>query len=79
MANIRIELNRSGVRQLLQSAEMAACCEEVARGALGKCGPGYEMDSMVGKTRVNAMIYTATAEAADDNLKHNTLAKAVGK
>ena len=77
MGNVRIELNEAGVRELLQSAEMEALCTELARGIAGRAGDGYTVDSRVGRTRVNARVTIATAEAARDNLKNNTLLKAV--
>ena len=44
-----------------------------------RCGPGYEQDSHVGKTRVNVMVYPRTYQAKKDNKRNNTLLKAVHK
>lgn len=79
MGNVRIKLKRRGVRALLRSEEMKSICEDVAGGVLDRCGSGYAMDAHVGKTRVNAMVYVDSPKASRDNLKNNTLAKAVGR
>ena len=77
MANIRIELNSEGVRELLKSPEMAAICREQADRIAGRAGSGYEVTTYTGKNRVNASVHAATEEAWRDNLKNNTLLKAV--
>ena len=41
-------------------------------------GLGYEVSSMVGKTRANASVFAATPEARRDNYQNNTLLKARG-
>ena len=78
MAKFHIELNPAGVRELLQSSEMMGVCRSLAQGIAGRAGPGYEVTTYTGKTRVNASVHAATEEAYRDNLKNNTLLKAVG-
>lgn len=78
MANVKIELISSGVRELLQSAEIEAECKRLAYGVAGRAGDGYEVDTYIGKTRVNAMVYANSSKAYSDNLKNNTLLKALG-
>lgn len=73
----RIELNREGVRELLRSAEMAAVCKCHADRIAARAGSGYEVTTYTGKNRVNASVHAATEEAYRDNLKNNTLLKAV--
>lgn len=77
MGSAKLELNREGVRQLLRSAEMAEICRQQAEMIRARCGDGYETDSYTGKNRVNASVYAATGKAVQDNLKNNTLLKAV--
>lgn len=77
MANVEIKLNSSGVRELLRSREMKAICEEQANNAVGRLGPGYTVTTMTGKNRVNASIYAESYEAKRDNLKNNTILKAL--
>ena len=71
------ELNEQGVRALLKSAEMEAILKERADKALRRLPTGYESDTHVGKTRVNASVWTKTASAVKDNSKNNSLLKAV--
>ena len=77
MANIKIELNRAGVRDLLRSPEMMAICEEHANRALSNLGPGYEVSTFTGRNRVNAEIAAVTYEARKENMEHNTILKAL--
>ena len=75
---VEIELNSAGIRELLKSDEIKSYCEELARGVASRAGDGYVVDSMVGKTRANASVYADTKEANRDNMKNNTLLKALG-
>lgn len=74
----RIELNSEGVRELLKSPEIMAVCKSHASRIAASAGSGYEVTTYTGKTRVNASVHAATEEAYRDNLKNNTLLKAVG-
>ena len=73
----KIELNRKGVRELLQSAEMMDVCKEYAYKAKAKLGDGYEVSSQKGKNRVNASIAAVNRKAKRENLVKNTVLKAV--
>lgn len=77
MGNIKVVLNREGVRQLLMSNEMMDICAEHARATLEGCGNGYAMDTYVGQNRVNAMVFAETALAKADNSMNNTILKAL--
>lgn len=76
--NVEIVLNSAGIRELLKSAEIEAVCRDQAEAVANRAGAGYKVDTHVGKTRVNAMVSTDTKEAYRDNLKNNTLLKALG-
>jgi len=78
MSKVKIVLNREGVRELLKSSEMKSICEEHANAALNKLGNGYEVTTMTGKNRVNASICAVSDEAKRENLKNNTVLKALG-
>ena len=78
MNKVKLELNRSGVRELLQSSEMAGSCEDYASQIQQRAGEGYEMTVKTGKNRVVATVRAATPHAYYSNLKHNTLLKALG-
>lgn len=77
MAKLKFELNKSGVRNLLRSKEMMDICSEYANNALGRLGDGYEVSTYSGKNRVNAEVYAETYAAKKENLKSNTILKAV--
>ena len=77
MSKFKFVLNRAGVRQLMQSEEMQSILKDKANNALNSLGEGYKSDTYVGKTRANAMVYADTYQAKRENLKHNTILKAV--
>ena len=75
--SVKVELNEAGVRALLQSAEIKAQCKQLADGIAARAGTGYQVTTYTGRTRVNASVIAATNEAKRDNMKNNTLLKAV--
>lgn len=77
MAKVEIRLNCDGVRDLLRSQEMKTVCEGYANNALERLGPGYTVTTMTGKKRVNASIYAESYQARRDNMKNNTILKAL--
>lgn len=77
MAEVKIELNREGVRALLRSPEMMAVCKGRADAARGRLGAGYEVTTYTGKNRVNAQIAARTSAARRENAKSNTILKAL--
>ena len=80
MSKVKFKLDRAGVRELMQSPEAVNVCTEYANAIMSRCpsGLGYEVSSMVGKTRANASVFAATPEARRDNYQNNTLLKARG-
>ena len=79
MAKVKVELNRSAVRELLLSDEMMNICHESAMQVQQIAGEGYEITKYTGKNRVNVSVIATSNEAIQDNLNNNTLLKAVGK
>ncbi len=77
MANIKFELNKDGVRELLQSDEMMSVCLEYANNALNSLGSGYEVTSVVGSNRVNAEVAAVSYSAKKDNSENNSILKAI--
>ena len=75
---VKFELDRKGVRQLLQSAEAREICEDAAKQALQTLGDGYGSDTRTGKNRVIVEISPETPKAYYENKRHNTILKAVG-
>lgn len=77
MANVKVVLNREGVRELLRSDAMMKVCSEYANAALGRLGKGYEVTTHVGKNRVNAEIKAETFMARKDNRENNSILKSL--
>lgn len=71
------ELNRSGVAELLKSSEMQKVLTDKATEIRNRCGDGYEQDIFVGQNRANAMVSAASYKAKRENMKNNTILKAV--
>ena len=77
MSKVKIILNREGVGQLLQSEEVKNYIGGIASEKAADLGEGYGSDTYMAGTRAVASIFTETQEAARDNLKNNTLLRAV--
>nr|DAP93877.1 MAG TPA: type I neck protein [Caudoviricetes sp.] len=77
MGKYKFELNRAGVRSLLRSDEMQAMLKGKASGAAQRCGDGYAAGSYVLTTRAAARVSAVTSAAKQDNLKNNTILKAL--
>lgn len=77
MSKLEFKLNRKGVAELMKSKEMQEVLREYATNIKNRCGEGYEQDMHIGKNRANAMVSAATYQAKSDNLKNNTILKAV--
>lgn len=77
MSKFKFVLNRAGVRQLMQSEEMQSILKDKADAALNSLGEGYKSDIYIGKNRANAMVWADSIKAKRENLKHNTILKAV--
>ena len=77
MGKMEFKLNRAGVANMMKSAEMQGILTKKASAIKNRCGVGYESDIYVGKNRANAMVTAKTHQAKRDNLKNNTLLKAV--
>ncbi|NLY46797.1 MAG: hypothetical protein GX053_12550 [Tissierella sp.] len=77
MSKFKFVLNRASVRELMKSEEMQSILKDKADSALNSLGEGYKSDIHVGKNRANAMVYADTYQAKRDNLKNNSILKAV--
>jgi uncharacterized protein (DUF927 family) len=75
--NVKVVLNREGVRQLLRSEEMAAICQELANKVSARAGDGFEVTTFTGKNRVNASVRAETGDAVQRCLDDNVLLKAL--
>lgn len=77
MGKMKFKLNRKGVAELMKSTAMQEVLKEYATGIRNRCGDGYEQDLYVGKNRANAMVKARTYQAKADNMRNNTILKAV--
>lgn len=77
MGNVKIVLNREGVRSLLRSSEMMDICKGHADRARAQLGEGYEVTTHTGRNRVNAEVAAVTYAAKRDNTENNSILKAV--
>jgi len=76
---VKFELNLSGLNELMKSSEMQGILNEKAAQIQARAGAGYEVESahpisFVAIAAVRATDYKARL----DNLKNNTLLKALG-
>ena len=74
-ANVKVVLNRAGVRSMLKSGEMQGVLKSHADAIAQRCGDGYAVDTYTGKTRVNVSVRPRTKKAIEDNSENNTILK----
>lgn len=77
MGKLKVILNTGEVGNLLKSEEMRQICEEHASAALSVLGSGYNCGTYMGTDRVKADVFAETAKAKRENLKYNTILKAI--
>lgn len=78
MSDFEFHLDRSGVRQLMQSDEMLQIVSDLGQQVLNQCGEGYEIKNGIGETRAGSTVRVSTPKAYYSNRKHKTLQKALG-
>ena len=78
MSKMKIVLNSQGVRELLKSSAIASACEEQAQAVASRAGEGYTIEQRNYAERTGYIVNADTNEAKKDNLKNNTLLKALG-
>lgn len=78
MANeVRIKLDRKGIRALLKSEEIADFVYQVADERSRMAGDGYAADRYMTPGRAISSVYPDSFEAVQDNQKNNTLEKVI--
>lgn len=78
MADVKIVLNRAGVRQLLKDEKIAQVCRDIANQTVSRCGEGYEVQDRNYPERTGAAVLAVTYQAKRDNSENQTLLKALG-
>lgn len=77
MSDIQIELNSTGIQELLKSEGVQNFLNEQADAIIGRCDGNYEKDTRIGKNRANVSIKTTDEHTWRKNLKDNELLKAL--
>lgn len=77
MAQVRIEINSEGIRELLHVVGETVC-GPIAADVAGSLGEGYGSDVYDAGGRNVASVYISTMEALKDNYENNTLLRAMG-
>lgn len=77
MSSVKIELNSSGIRELLRSKEMQELLGEKAEEIAGRCGAGYSSDTYLTGGRAVASAFAESPAAVRDNLNNNTLLRSL--
>jgi hypothetical protein len=72
-----VKLISSGVRELLRSGAIAGECTKQASRIRDRAGDGYTQETYIAQTRAVSIVKAGSAKAYYDNLKNNTLLKAV--
>lgn len=75
MANLKVVLNSSGVKELLKSSEMIRVLEDQAETIARRCSGSYSISTYTGKNRANVSISTSDSKTYYKNLHDNELLK----
>ena len=79
MSKLKVELNIAELNNIRKSAEMQDICQKHASKIAGRAGKGYAAAAPhFTDSRVIINVYAETKDARRDNLKNNTLLKAMG-
>jgi hypothetical protein len=79
VSEVKVELNDSGIRELLNSSGVQGFLRgkaEIARASAAAGGGTYEVEVTPGKVRARAKIRTVDREAREASSERSTLAKA---
>ena len=77
MSDLKFELNYAGVGELLKCDALCEGMQSIGSGVAARAGDGYEADTQIGKKRAHTFVKPTTKQAYYDNLKNNTLLKAL--
>lgn len=78
MAKTKIELNLSGLNEVMKSAEMQAALQAAASTVASRAGDDYGSEVHQASFVAIANVFPDSAEAAKDNYENNTIIKAAG-
>lgn len=80
MGKVKVELNLSGINQLMKSPEIQNALLEAGQAVATAAGEGFEAEVHDTANWIAiSNVYPVTPEAYRQNMKENTLLKAVGQ
>jgi hypothetical protein len=77
MAVVRVKLNRRNVAALLKDERVRADLEGRAKRIAAQAGPGMSYDSIIGRNRARATVWTDTPEAMVNEARSGSLSSAI--
>ena len=77
MSDVFVKLNYSGVQELLKSSAVQDMLNGCAERAMNTLPEGYETENRI-TDRAVTVIHAATPKARIENMRNNTLLKAMG-
>ena len=78
MGNTVIELNSKGIIELFKSPEVGEWLDEIGSAIASAAGPEYSYTTFNAGFEKLCNVYPNSKDAARDNIKNNSLVKAVG-
>ena len=78
MGNLKLELNSAGIQALLKSQEIMNELQKEAEKIRSELGEGFQTGQYIGRNRGNVSVYTTDPGAIQDNLRNNSVLKALG-
>ena len=79
MSKLKVKLNLAELNRIRKSEEMQDICQKQASKIARRAGKGYAAAAPhFTERRVIINVYAETKDAKRDNLKNNTLLKAIG-
>lgn len=77
MAQVQIEIEDSGIQEILHFVGENICAQYASEAAAA-CGDGYEFDTYNAGNRTVASVAAVTWDAYKDNLANNTILRSLG-
>ncbi|WP_276804562.1 hypothetical protein [Lactobacillus hominis] len=78
MSKVKFNLDKGGVGALLKGSEIQAIISKQGERIASAAGKGYESKTVIRPTRAVTTVAPDTVAAHFDNLKNNTLLRAMG-
>ena len=78
MSDVKIELNLPGINEMMKSPKMQTHLQKASDMVASAAGDGYIAETETINWVAITTVKASTKEAGLDNLKHNTLLKALG-